>query len=849
MTISKGLTGIYRDHRFGLSLATIASLLLIMIFSVSLEVRSNLERLRISSSDNIQWTVSQIEVEMLEFLEAITIARNQDNKALARVRQEFDIFYGRVQTLSNSPVYDQVFQIEGVPTSRKTIQIFLNKAAPLIDASDKILRSNLTELHQQAMELRPEVRKLAVTALSSLAQQSDMRRQSVDSTLKRLAILTIMLFTALVGLVIIVWSTYRQTHRRGIALEQANQRMEIILKTSLDGVIVANRSGQLLDCNHVARQIFGIEVDKVCEFRIGDLFIEEHLASLEASQPDQDNIIGKGRIQITGKRVDQTQFPVEAAIQVTFVGRQKLFVAFIRDISKRVANEDELVKARDRALAGETAKADFLTVMSHEIRTPLNGLLGNLELLEDTRLTKEQTQFIQNMQISGRILSQHVDGVLDLGRFEAGKMVYPLEPVDIGNLIQDVIKGQSSLAESQGTTLEWRWVGITVAVIQSNKQALEQVLLNLLSNAVKFAPNGRVMIEIEYASGQKIDSDTLDMRVSDTGPGISEQELETVFQDYVTRDTSYGRITGGSGLGLGIARRIIDTLGGKIGAESVEGIGSVFWFSIPTRIAKLPIAEFPELTDERAPRQLDILLVEDNEINREVAASMLKREGHSVSCAKDGQSGIDAAAVRTFDVILMDISMPVIDGFEAARQIRSGNGASRNSEIIAISANVLPSQQQKFENAGVRTFLHKPLSKDALREALKQTTDDDDFKTKDSNDATTTLIDLDHINTARESLKPKILHELFSRFLEEVDGFEQNFSSDLITHGDLPKIAIASHKAAGSAAVFGATALRKTLNEIEAAATASNLNATVEILPDFTKRWHKTKLALKIILP
>ncbi|SFL49529.1 ATP-binding protein [Shimia aestuarii] len=849
----RGITIFRRGWRLGSFLALLAGILLVLAVFVSIEVRTNLNRLNSASSDNIQWTLSQIEVEMLELTGALIEARYQDTPDLERIRLEFDILYSRVQSLHGSPVYGQITEYPPFRASLDATQSFLDETVPLMDGPDAALRSALPTLGTTAKNLRNDVRKLAVVGIGGFAQKSDERRADVANTLIRLAALAVMLLGALVALIFYMLSILRKARARGAALSRANKRTNTILTTSLDGVIVADPSGWVIEFNPAAQDIFGMTQEQARRHRISDLFLTDALLPSrlirqdKASEAPKNPIIGQGRIQLDAVRANGEVFPAEISVQSAFDGRHDLYIAFLHDISKRVADEQELVDARDRALAGEQAKADFLAVMSHEIRTPLNGLLGNLSLLGDTPLTPDQAQFTRNMEISGKILLRHVDSVLDIARFEADRSDPKTVPTNLTELVQNVVDSQLGLAERQGAALDWHWEGNALQWAEVAPAALEQVLLNLVGNAIKFTPKGRIIIELEATKPVASPQHLLEVRVIDTGIGIPESDLELVFQDFVTRDTSFGRLAGGTGLGLGIARRIVESMGGEIGVESTEDVGSVFWFRVPVTASASPDANEQSTGKLRAMRALDVLLVEDNQINRDVTCEMLRRAGHKVVCSPDGASGVENARAKRFDLILMDISMPVMDGFQATEQIRNTPGASRDTPIIAFSANVLPSDREKIAQAGMNGLLSKPLILDHLKSAIAGVFDS--AMATAPSDVTGALIDLPHLTATREELGDEVFASLLTRFVAELNETVDALTSGAPDHPPLPEIAASSHKAAGSAVFFGATRLHGALARIETAAKAGQSETITQELRALPGLWTATGTALHSHLP
>lgn len=795
-----------------------------------------------ASSDNVQWVLSQAEVEFLELSEAAVIAARAPSPDLKHLRREFDIFYSRVATLRRGSLYADLAKVEDFDAALDQVRLFLEGGLPLIDGPDAAFIAALPAFEGDIRALRPVVRVLANSGLAYFAAESDARRRDVSVTLVWMAALTMALVAAFALLAYYFNSLNRQNLRRGRDLMQANARMNTILSTSLDGVVVTDDHGHVLEFNEAAEAIFLRRHADVIGKTIGELIVPAHLRDAHDAGMKRMRdggpmrVVGAGRVRLEGVRANGEVFPVEMALQAARHDDAPIFISFLRDISARVLAEEQLTQARDRALAGEKAKADFLAVMSHEIRTPLNGLLGNLTLLRDTRLSARQEASVRNMDISGALLLDHVNTVLDITRFEAGKMQISALPVDLNKVLQDVVDGQSGAASANGTTIEWGWVGPPMRWALTDMGRLRQVLLNLVGNAVKFTSRGRIALELE-ALGPEGDARMVEFRVIDTGEGIPEEDLERVFEDFETRDASFGRITAGTGLGLGIARRIARAMDGEMGAESTVGEGSLFWLRLPLRAAEAPAAPTPDAPALARSAPLDILVVEDNEINRQVVREMLTAEGHGVTEAVDGRMGVATAETRRFDLILMDISMPVMDGLQAARAIRSGDGASRAAPIIALSATVMPEQTELFLEAGMNGFLGKPLSRAALNDVLA------DLPGGGRAPAARPwperpLIDAAQHDETRSSLGPDAYPRLRDRFLAEGDDVVDRVDAMAESPEALGALC---HKIGSSAAVFGAAAFRARLQQVERAAHDGTLVAGAV---DLRTVWTPTRAAL-----
>lgn len=850
MTILRRL----RRHGRALFFAA-AALCLVVIGYLAMEIARDLRELNSATSDNVQWTLSQAEVEFLELQHALDQARLQAEPDLDQLVEEFDIFYSRIHTLAEGSLYAPLRQIPefGGPLGR--IRSELDANIPLIDGPREELALRLGDLDARLARIRPEVRSFSTAGLVIFAEASDAQRTDFALTLTRVASLTALLVLALAYLLRHARRASRQTERRGHELAAAYSRLNTILETSLDAVVVAGLDGRIQQFNRSAERIFQYDEQEVKGRSIGEILVPEHLrAAHEAGMKrmhdtGERRVVGHGRVRLEAVRRSGKVFPIEMAIESAHTGQEEILVAFLRDISHRVAAETELVEARDRALAGEKAKAEFLAMMTHEIRTPLNGVLGNLALLQEERLTEEQRRYVHNMSISGTLLMSHVDAVLDVARFESGASVSRVDRVHVGRMLQDIVDSQSSAAAANGNSLEWGWTGAPLTWAELDQSRLQQVVLNLVGNAIKFTRQGRVSIEVEQVEGEAEAPDGrawLEFRIIDTGVGIGEDDLDRVFEDFQTGHSPLAHSVVGTGLGLGIARRFVQAMEGEIGAESTPGEGSVFWLRLPVTPAQAPSDRAEHAEGHAEARACDVLLVEDNEINLQLAQDMLTRMGHRVTTACNGQAGVDAAARQRFDLILMDIRMPVMDGLAATRAIREGQGPCRDVPIVALSANVLPEAKDRFIAGGMTDFLGKPLMKADLAQVIA--------RVSGAETATAAHAAPDPAPDPVREPAPEPAPEpgpgpgpepgpdpvqdpmarLTARYIAETAAL---FDWLETPREDWTRIADEAHRVAGSAAAFGQPDLRMALLQVEKAAEAQDGAALSEAIGTARRAW------------
>ena len=823
----------------GIALASVTAL--------TLSVFQKQKELQVATSDSVIWTLSQLEVEYLKFSSALQEARTDgDNPAKLRdLRQKFDIFYSRVDTVSN---LRGLYKYEGGAETRAIFGVIrneLDQSIPLIDGSDEMLAAGLPTLSLRDARIGDLVRTASLENLQNYVGISNVARETVLRMMQMLGALTIGMMIALAVTILILFRLAGTNERRAIEQRQLAARMQTILDSSLDAVLVVDTDGFIHQFNGAAEKVFGYTSAEVIGGNLTDLIIPEeyrraHEIGMQRMRDrGETRLVGRGRIEIEAQRKSGAIFPVELSIEEVVSDDEIYFVSFIRDISDRKQAERELVEARDRALAGERTKSRFLAIMSHEMRTPLNGLLGMLDLLRQTRTDNKQNFYIDNMDFSGRVLLDLINNVLDLTKLDTEVDGLNNSSFDPERLIQEVLASQLALARKNDNQLHYEWVGDPVKGVLSDRARLRQILLNLVNNAIKFTENGEITVEAEILDPLTMDGrPELELRILDTGCGIPESDIDRVFDDFETVDANYDRAVEGSGLGLGIVRRLVQMMGGKIGVESEVDEGSLFWVRLP--IVKTETnddtAQFAALANT-VKAGANLLMVEDNEINRRVLREMLEAQGHTVAEAHNGLEAVEKTSIDLYDAILMDISMPGMDGVTATKHIRASGGPNAHSPIIAVTAHAMPEELQSFIDAGMNAVLNKPVVRNELTKTLNQWIGEDDS------------FDPDHVEEAEpeenvikslaRDLPPEDLAGLVGRFITETDGVFVEMAA--MPHDEEHRAEITSmvHKTAGSAGSFGLSDFHhdlaaaqtglKTDPDFDIGASVSHLNRSWQI--------------------
>jgi signal transduction histidine kinase/ActR/RegA family two-component response regulator len=379
-----------------------------------------------------------------------------------------------------------------------------------------------------------------------------------------------------------------------------------------------------------------------------------------------------------------------------------------------------MVKAREESEQANRAKSDFLAMMSHELRTPMNGVLGMLQLLDTTEMTQEQDEYAALATESTEHLLKVINDILDFSRIERGALELESIPFNLLELLQGSVQVFQHSAQQRGLTLELEvQSGLEQLEAQGDPTRIRQILVNLVGNALKFTEEGGLRVETHW---QELDDQVLwfSCAVHDSGIGISPERLEHMFDAFRQADNSISRRYGGTGLGLPIARTLAERMGGTLRAESQEGRGSIFTLEVPLPFSRQPRQTAPGIPTEGGQGQgQEVLLVEDNPVNQTVIEAMLRSLGYRVSLVGDGAQAVHSAERQDFSAILMDCRLPIMDGYEATRQIRRLAGHA-DVPIIALTANALQGDREACLDAGMNDYLAKPFKRAELQRILQR---------------------------------------------------------------------------------------------------------------------------------
>ncbi|WP_456462701.1 ATP-binding protein [Lutibacter sp.] len=606
--------------------------------------------------------------------------------------------------------------------------------------------------------------------------------------------------------------------------EASKIQSDKILENVNSLVMVSNNKDEIIYSSPSVKKMLGYEVEEIMGDKWWNVTYDNKQEAIKTKEAINNyvNFNIKNFVDISKRKIKARNGEYKWIEWHISKGANDTYISVGTDITDRILTDIELKKAKESAEESLKVKNEFLANMSHEIRTPLNAIIGFTDLLLETKLTTEQKLHLETMQNSGEILLSLINDVLDLSKLESGKLETEVIPFNLHKQLNEVVRLMKIKAREKNISLNLEIDKNTPKQVIGDPTRLGQILLNLIGNAIKFTNKGSVTVSVKQLK-ESTNSTTVFFEIKDTGIGIVSNKINTVFGAFTQAKSDTSRIYGGTGLGLTIVKKLVSLLNGQITVESKFGKGSVFKFTLPLQKGsnKITVEEYEEELSMDKPLNLDVLLVDDNKTNQLLGKTRLERWGCNVDLANNGIEGVKKTQQKLYDVILMDIQMPIMDGYEATKIIKNDISEQVSKiPVIAMTAYTSKNDIKRAINAGMDDYIFKPFKPVEVYKLLKKygkISEENNNKVpeiieKQIKSESKKYIDLKFIReeTMNES---SILALLIESFINDIDEFleilDKGFKSK-----NWKLLHEATHKIKPSIRMFGISKLDQVIHDL-----------------------------------
>jgi len=648
---------------------------------------------------------------------------------------------------------------------------------------------------------------------------------------------------------------------RSAQLRDSEQRLDQLVESTHEGFWFIGLDGKTTDVNPAMCRMLGRPAEEIIGKTIYN-FVDANNKKAFHEQIAKRKAGEASAYEIALRRPDGSNIPClnNATPLFTSEGEMIGSVGIWSDISEIKETHRILKIEKERADESSKAKSQFLATMSHEIRTPMNGVLGMANLLIRTRLDTKQQHFAERIKRSGEALLDLLNDILDISKSEAGRVELDLADFELPRLLLEVDALMQSKARGKGLDYVTDIAPGTPMLFKGDLGRIKQILFNLVGNAVKFTTSGHIEISVSH---RPLGGDFCKLRfeVNDTGLGIEEDKLDKIFEKFSQADASTTREYGGTGLGLAICRDLVQLKGGEIGIESAPGKGTTFWFDLTCEISRTnsaPVAPRevapPPPAENAAARPFRILLAEDNPVNQEVAVAVLEDGGHQVTVVENGADAVTEVQNASYDIVLMDMQMPVMDGITATMAIRGLAGGVSRIPIVALTANAMVGDREKYLVSGMNDYVSKPFDPDELLATIRQWVDGgagDDAPVlvqgtgQAGDDVGAAVLDPSIVEPLRNA-KPEFWKRLVGVYMDTTPANLEKLEKleHALAEADCPAVRMVAHTMKSSSANMGTMRLSDLCRRLEAAAVEERLETGAALFADLRREFDSVAAAL-----